>query len=72
MKKLFGMPCFVAWTILFLAAVGIVYGSFYDLQVSEAMTNVTPAGSVLQDYASVVPVLFYMIAGACIFAGLNK
>ena len=72
MKKLFGMPRFVAWTILFLAVVGIVYGSFYDLQLSETMTNVTPAGSVLQDYASVVPVLFYMVAGACIFAGLNK
>ena len=71
-KKLFGMPGVFTWLLLLLMFAGILYGSFYDLQVSEVVTNVTPAGSILQDYASVVPVLFYMVAGACIFAGLNK
>ena len=71
-KKLFGMPGVFTWLLLLLMFAGILYGSFYDLQVSEVVTNVTPAGSILQDYASIVPVLFYMVAGACIFAGLNK
>ena len=71
-KTLLGMPVYVFYVICAVLLVGIIIGSFYDYQISVALSNKTAIGNFYQHYGNIISHLLYVIAGVCLFKGLKK
>ncbi|MCR5322552.1 MAG: hypothetical protein K6E85_04715 [Lachnospiraceae bacterium] len=68
-KQVLGMSFKFICSILAIMAIGIIVGSFFDLQISESLSNTTTPGSYFQDYANVLSYCIYPIAGVCLYKG---
>ena len=71
-KSILGMPGYVFTLICSVMAIGIIIGSFYDYQISAALSKTTAIGDFHQHYGNIISHLLYPIAGMCLFKGLRK
>ena len=71
-KTILGMPSKVFFVICSVLVIGIILGSFYDYQISEALSRKTDIGQFHQDYGNIFSHLLYPVAGICLFKGLRK
>ena len=71
-KTVLGMPAYVFYLLCSVLAIGIIIGSFYDYQISEALSNITDIGDFHQHYGNIISHLLYPVAGICLFKGLRK
>ena len=71
-KTVLGMPRNVFYTICSILVIGIIIGSFYDYQISVALSNKTAIGNFYQHYGNIISHLLYPVAGMCLFKGLRK
>ena len=71
-KAVLGMPAYVFYLLCSVLAIGIIIGSFYDYQISEALSNITDIGNFHEDYGNIISHLLYPVAGICLFKGLRK
>ena len=71
-KTVLGMPRNVFYTICSILVIGIIIGSFYDYQISVALSNKTAIGDFYQHYGNIISHLLYPVAGMCLFKGLKK
>ena len=71
-KTILGMPSKVFYVICSVLVIGIILGSFYDYQISEALSRKTDIGEFHQDYGNIFSHLLYPVAGICLFKGLRK
>ena len=71
-KTVLGMPVYVFYVICAVLLVGIIIGSFYDYQISVALSNKTAIGNFYQHYGNIISHLLYPVAGMCLFKGLRK
>ena len=71
-KTILGMPSKVFFVICSVLVIGIILGSFYDYQISEALSHKTGIGEFHQDYGNIFSHLLYPVAGICLFKGLRK
>lgn len=71
-KTVMGVPFACFLTVLLICLTGIVIGSVYDYQISEALANKTDIGKSYATWCQIVPYFFYAAAGACLFAGLRN
>ena len=71
-KTILGMPSKVFYVICSVLVIGIILGSFYDYQISEALSHKTGIGEFHQDYGNIFSHLLYPVAGICLFKGLRK
>jgi len=71
-KTLLGMPVYVFYVICAVLLVGIIIGSFYDYQISVALSNTTTIGDYYQHYGNILSHMLYPVAGMCLFKGLRK
>ena len=71
-KTVLGMPHNVFYTICSVLVIGIIIGSFYDYQISAALSNTTAIGDFFQHYGNIISHLLYPVAGVCLFKGLRK
>ena len=66
------MPRTVFYVVCSVLVIGIIIGSFYDYQISVALSNTTGIGDFYQHYGNIISHLAYVIAGMCLFKGLKK
>ncbi len=66
------MPHKVFYVVCSVFVIGIIIGSFYDYQISVALSNTTGIGDFYQHYGNIISHLLYVIAGVCLFKGLKK
>ena len=59
-------------TVIIVCVIGIIAGSFRDLQISEALANKTEIGAAFATYGSFFSYCLYPAAGTCIFVGLKR
>ena len=71
-KTILGMPVSVFYMVCSVLAVGIIIGSFYDYQISAALSNLNAIGDFHQHYGNIISHLLYPVAGMCLFKGLRK
>ena len=71
-KTVLGMPGYVFNIICSVLVIGIIIGSFYDYQISVALSNKTAIGDFYQHYGNIISHLLYPVAGVCLFKGLRK
>ena len=71
-KAVLGMPAYVFYLLCSVLAIGIIIGSFYDYQISEALSNITDIGNFHEEYGNIISHLLYPVAGICLFKGLRK
>ena len=71
-KTVLGMPDYVFYLICSVSVIGIIIGSFYDYQISAALSNTTVIGDYFQSYGNIISHLLYPVAGICLFKGLRK
>ena len=71
-KTILGMPSKVFYVICSVLVIGIILGSFYDYQISEALSRKTGIGEFHQNYGNIFSHLLYPVAGICLFKGLRK
>ena len=71
-KTILGMPSKVFFVICSVLVIGIILGSFYDYQISEALSRKTDIGQFHQDYGNIFSHLLYPVARICLFKGLRK
>ena len=71
-KTVLGMPRTVFYVVCSVLVIGIIIGSFYDYQISVALSNTTGIGDFYQHYGNIISHLLYVIAGVCLFKGLKK
>ncbi len=71
-KTILGMPVSVFYMVCSVLAVGIIIGSFYDYQISVALSNLNAIGDFHQHYGNIISHLLYPVAGMCLFKGLRK
>ena len=71
-KTVLGMPRNVFYTICSILVIGIIIGSFYDYQISVALSNKTAIGDFHQHFGNIISHLLYPVAGMCLFKGLKK
>ena len=67
-KTVLGMPRNVFYTICSILVIGIIIGSFYDYQISVALSNKTAIGNFYQHYGNIISHLLYHSGVGC--AGL--
>ena len=65
-KTVLGMPRKVFYVVCSVLVIGIIIGSFYDYQISVALSNTTGIGDLYQHYGNIISHLLYVIAGACL------
>ncbi len=71
-KTLLGVPSSLFFLVIGLCLLGIVIGSFRDLEISRALANKTELGSY---FATFSPFLAYSLlpaGGSCLFKGLTR
>ena len=71
-KTVLGMPVNAFYVICAVLVLGIIIGSFYDYQISVALSNTTTIGDYHQHYGNIISHLLYPVAGMCLFKGLRK
>ena len=71
-KTVLSMPVNAFYVICFVLLVGIIIGSFYDYQISVALSHTTTIGDLFQHYGNIVSHMLYPVAGICLFKGLRK
>ncbi len=71
-KTILGMPVSVFYMVCSVLAVGIIIGSFYDYQISVALSNLNAIGDFHQHYGNIISHLLYPVAAMCLFKGLRK
>jgi membrane-associated phospholipid phosphatase len=71
-KTILGMPIVIFYIICALLIIGIIIGSIWDFQISEALSNKTTIGDYFQKYGNTISNCMYPIAGICLFKGLRK
>ena len=71
-KTVLGMPVNAFYVICAVLVLGIIIGSFYDYQISVALSNTTDIGDYYQHYGNIISHLLYPVAGMCLFKGLRK
>ena len=71
-KTILGMPVSVFYMVCSVLAVGIIISSFYDYQISVALSNLNAIGDFHQHYGNIISHLLYPVAGMCLFKGLRK
>ena len=71
-KTVMGVPAACFWMVLAVCVTGIVIGSFYDFEISEAVASKTDIGKTYATWCQIAPYFFYTAAGACIFTGLRR
>ena len=64
-KTILGMPVSVFYMVCSVLAVGIIIGSFYDYQISVALSNLNAIGDFHQHYGNIISHLLYPVAGMC-------
>ena len=70
-ENLFGVNKKWTYGLMALCVLGIVIGSFYDYQISEALANRTDIGSWFAWYGQTASYVFPAIGGVCIYKGLK-
>ena len=71
-KTVLGMSSNVFYVVCSVLAIGIIIGSFYDYQISVALSNKTAIGDFHQHFGNIISHLLYPVAGMCLFKGLKK
>ena len=71
-KTILGMPVSVFYIVCSVLTIGIIIGSFFDYQISVALSNTTAIGNIHQHYGNIISHLLYPVAGMCLFKGLRK
>lgn len=71
-NSVMGVPAACFWAVVAACLLGILVGSFFDFEISEALANKTEAGDLFATYCLIVPHFFYAAAGGCIYTGLAK
>ena len=71
-KTIMAIPAVCFWAVIGVCLLGIIIGSFFDLDISKALANKTQLGTY---FATFSPFLAYSLlpaGGACLYAGLKK
>jgi hypothetical protein len=71
-KTVMAVPAAGFRAVIAVCVIGIVIGSFFDFQISEALANKTEIGAFFATYGSYFSYCLYPAAGACLFVGLKK
>lgn len=71
-KEILGMPVIVFLIVSAVLVIGIVIGSFMDLQISQKLSNLTDPGDFFQKYGNILSHCMYPVGGICIFKGIKK
>ena len=61
-KTVLGMPRTVFYVVCSVLVIGIIIGSFYDYQISVALSNTTGIGDFYQHYGNIISHLLYVTA----------
>lgn len=70
-ENLFGVNRKWTYGLMAVCVLGIVIGSFYDYQISEALAGRTDIGSWFAWYGQTAAYMFPAIGGVCIYKGLK-
>ena len=70
-KRILALPAACFWGVIALCAIGILVGSFWDFNISEALANKTDLGAFFATYGSYFSYCLYPAAGACLYVGLK-
>ena len=61
-KTVLGMPRKVFYVVCSVLVIGIIIGSFYDYQISVALSNTTGIGDFYQHYGNIISHLLFAFA----------
>ena len=70
-KKILGMPIFYSYIVIGICILGIIIGSYTDLEISKALANKTEIGTWFANYGGYFSYCLYPVAGMCLFKGLR-
>ena len=73
MKKdvILGVRSQFFWIICAVLVVGIIVGSFFDYQISVALSNTTAIGKFYETYGNMLAFLMHPVAAACLYVGFK-
>lgn len=66
------MPAMCFWAVVGVCILGIVLGSFFDLDISKALANKTEIGNYFATFSPIIAYCLLPAGGACLFVGLRK
>ena len=71
-STILAMPAICFWSVIAVCLVGIAVGTFFDLQISEALANKTALGTYFATYSAFFAYCLLPAGGACIYTGLRQ
>ena len=71
-KRIMAVPTACFFGVVAVCLIGIIVGSFCDLNINKALANKTSIGSFFATFGSYFSYCLYPAAGMCLYKGLKK
>ena len=71
-RTILGVPASCFWVIIAFCLLGIVIGSFCDLDLSKVIANKTQIGTYFATFSPALAYCLLPAGGSCLFKGLKK
>jgi hypothetical protein len=71
-KAIMSVPVTCFWSVIAVCVIGIIIGSFCDMNINVLLANKTDLGSFFATYGSYFSYSLYPAAGTCLYVGFKK
>ena len=71
-KAIMSVPVTCFWSVIAVCVIGIIIGSFCDMNINVLLANKTDLGSFFATYGSYFSYSLYPAAGTCLYVGFQK